>query len=333
MGTTPQCPPSDYPLRGGRAAEGGWARLRSGHMTVRIDTGSAGRQRGAMAWFALEPADRFDGMVDYLIDTPEGFVGVLDGWERNEHGQPSAVNVAQGWFGRRRFSVPIGQISGIDHGRGSLTLATGAAPPERPGWFPRLVGRLYRPYGDQRSEEASVGWGRGGPVICGVSDDHRADTVVAVAAGLAERTATGLTLVHVTPADVPPGVSAAPGGAERLRDEEASTADQLLHALLWNVRAPVAISLITARGDPAHTLDAIAVSEDASFIVIGSGGKGSVSAALIGSVSRHLANHAHCPVVVVPPTLDEPRQPRQLRDSPSSTRSVAPPAANSERPD
>lgn len=78
-------------------------------------------------------------MVDYLVDTPDGSVGVLDGWARDEHGRPRTLIVAQGWFGRRRFEVPLEALVGIDHEGRRIILARGAVPLEPKGPLQRLV--------------------------------------------------------------------------------------------------------------------------------------------------------------------------------------------------
>jgi nucleotide-binding universal stress UspA family protein len=52
-------------------------------------------------------------------------------------------------------------------------------------------------------------------------------------------------------------------------------------------------------GDPAHEIAALAESRGADMIVIGSRGLGTVAGTLLGSVSRHVVQHATLPVLVV----------------------------------
>jgi nucleotide-binding universal stress UspA family protein len=244
-----------------------------------------------------------DGMVHYLVDTPEGAVGILDGWERDEHGRPKTLLVAQGWFGRRRFEIPVEKLLKIDHERRRLSWLVAQRRSSPRGPLERLM-----ELGQSRSvEEGAAAFpqspDQARPVLCGVADDRHAPTVVAVAAGLARKLAAPLVLTHVTPAYVPPGVSAIPAGQARLREEEAKDADQLIDALLSRVVSGTDVSRVITPGAPAETLEQLADTAGAQLLVIGSAGKGALGALLRGSVSQHVVGHAPCPVVVVPPEL------------------------------
>jgi nucleotide-binding universal stress UspA family protein len=67
---------------------------------------------------------------------------------------------------------------------------------------------------------------------------------------------------------------------------------------------------VTSRGRPKAwpTLLELAETHGASAVVVGSRGRGGVKSALLGSVSSGLLDHAHLPVLIVPP-LDEPAAP------------------------
>ena len=52
-------------------------------------------------------------------------------------------------------------------------------------------------------------------------------------------------------------------------------------------------------GDPAAAL--LDAARGAALVVVGSRGLGGFSSLLLGSVGHHVAHHAPCPVVVIPP--------------------------------
>jgi nucleotide-binding universal stress UspA family protein len=60
----------------------------------------------------------------------------------------------------------------------------------------------------------------------------------------------------------------------------------------------VGVSTAVLEGDAASSL--ISESKEAALLVVGRRGHGGLSRLVLGSVSRHVASHAHCPVVVVP---------------------------------
>jgi nucleotide-binding universal stress UspA family protein len=57
------------------------------------------------------------------------------------------------------------------------------------------------------------------------------------------------------------------------------------------------VTQLVLHGHPAPTL--VEQSRRASLIVVGSRGHGEFAGMLLGSVSEHLATHAHCPVVII----------------------------------
>lgn len=62
--------------------------------------------------------------------------------------------------------------------------------------------------------------------------------------------------------------------------------------------AGVRCEVTTRKGDPAHHICEIANDGDYDMVIMGSRGLGRVSELVLGSVSRHVIRHVHCPVVV-----------------------------------
>ena len=59
------------------------------------------------------------------------------------------------------------------------------------------------------------------------------------------------------------------------------------------------VDAILLRGDPAQAIIDEAVESKADLIVVGHRGRGAVASMLLGSTSTKVAEHAHCPVLVV----------------------------------
>jgi nucleotide-binding universal stress UspA family protein len=66
----------------------------------------------------------------------------------------------------------------------------------------------------------------------------------------------------------------------------------------------VAVERILSAGGPASSI--LEAATGADLVVIGRRGVGGFQRLLLGSVSEHVARHAPCPVVVLPPTASDP---------------------------
>jgi nucleotide-binding universal stress UspA family protein len=60
---------------------------------------------------------------------------------------------------------------------------------------------------------------------------------------------------------------------------------------------PVALTQVVREGNAAQVL--LDETKDAQMLVVGSRGHGGFAGLLLGSVSAHCAEHAHCPVLVI----------------------------------
>lgn len=76
----------------------------------------------------------------------------------------------------------------------------------------------------------------------------------------------------------------------------------------WASRAEKELAGLGHANTAIHTLDGhatpllIEASRNARLVVLGANGHGLISSGLVGSVSQHVARHAHCPVLVARPT-------------------------------
>jgi nucleotide-binding universal stress UspA family protein len=165
----------------------------------------------------------------------------------------------------------------------------------------------------------------GGAILCGVDGSPESEAAVATAQALATRLGTRLVLAYVAePARVPLAHAAplgigmaGPGIAveerEQLREQGIRLLDRVSDAAgLSEVDYRVEI------GPPAERLADIADEEDAELIVVGSRGRGALTAAFLGSVSNSLAGIARRPVLIVPrEQLTRERDGRGVRAAPA----------------
>jgi arylformamidase len=143
-------------------------------------------------------------------------------------------------------------------------------------------------------------------IVCGVDDSSEAREAAGVAAALAAALGARLVLAHVVPLSGsatlrPVSWVRTPEFHGAFRERVAREADALLAEVADDAGLSQATERLATVGDPAHGLAQIAASLEATMIVVGSRGHGSVRSAVIGSVSSQLVSAAPCPVVVVAP--------------------------------
>ncbi|MGE0818185.1 MAG: universal stress protein [Candidatus Nanopelagicales bacterium] len=144
------------------------------------------------------------------------------------------------------------------------------------------------------------------PIIVGTDGSPGARVAVDWAGQEAALRGAELEVLAVTEPDwvaLSPGVSAVPTPAAGGRPTYLDEAVEVL-ARRWPEVA------VTARHVAGHASSSIiAASEQASLVVVGARGRTLVAELLLGSVSRHVTAHAHCPTVVVHETGDRSRSP------------------------
>ncbi len=140
-----------------------------------------------------------------------------------------------------------------------------------------------------------------GPVICCMDDSEHARKALAVARELAGSLDLRLVLMHVAPSVTTPGVSAAVAGHERLKQDEIDEAQQLLSHVVHEQGLGEDVELRVELGDAPKRIVRACAELGASYVVLGSHGRGGVRKLVLGSVSNEVAGTAPCPVVIVPP--------------------------------
>ena len=147
-----------------------------------------------------------------------------------------------------------------------------------------------------------------GTIVVGVDASAAAHEALRWAAAEARMREARLVALHawafVSPAPIgDPGMIAIPAGdlSGQLEAESEAAAAELSGAIAEALgRTPdVEIEAKLVEDDPGDAL--VAESEGADLVVVGSHGKSGLRAALLGSVSRHVVDHAKCAVVVVKP--------------------------------
>jgi nucleotide-binding universal stress UspA family protein len=138
-------------------------------------------------------------------------------------------------------------------------------------------------------------------IVAATDGSTGADVALEWAYGEAERTGAALRVVHAWSSE-PGGRRGGPAdrdGAERNAQTVLNAAtDRLTDRHGSKRRRVVQIEPVLVEGIVQHALTAAAA--DAQLMVVGHRGLGRLGHLLVGSVARHVAQHAPCPVVVVP---------------------------------
>ena len=131
-----------------------------------------------------------------------------------------------------------------------------------------------------------------------ISTDGSPGADAAVADGLELASQTGAKVLFV---NVRPTISllGAPYEQEKLREQMAIAREAVDGATARAAGLGVEAEAEILEGDPADGILALARTRDVDLVVVGSRGRGAVSAALLGSVSHAVVNGADRPVLVV----------------------------------
>jgi nucleotide-binding universal stress UspA family protein len=143
-------------------------------------------------------------------------------------------------------------------------------------------------------------------IVCGVDGTDAAANAVFVAASLADALGRPLRLVHAVPAPVTltlatPAYTYPPQLEAR---ESGEAGERLLERVVHELGASDSVERRVVVGDPASVLRDAAEDDDVELVVVGTRGRGGLTAAVLGSVSSAVVASAPCAVLVVPPLAE-----------------------------
>ena len=145
-----------------------------------------------------------------------------------------------------------------------------------------------------------------GFVVVGVDGSESSIAALRVAAEEAAARNAKLHIViawHVPLAVYTDGLPPPPEVATDMQD----AAEEIAEQAKAKVPADVEYEIRMREGQPQDVL--VEESQGAEVLVVGSRGLGAFSRLVLGSVSEHVSHHATCPVVVVPPSDTDDREP------------------------
>lgn len=135
-------------------------------------------------------------------------------------------------------------------------------------------------------------------IVIGIDDSEQAKWALAAGADLASSLDARVILVHVI---VPPiaGVSEVPVDVGAIRQEMQTAAAAMLEEARWTLPVAVHGETVVREGSPPRQIVAVAEEVGASYIVLGTHGRGRLAAFILGSTAEAVIREARCPVVAV----------------------------------
>jgi nucleotide-binding universal stress UspA family protein len=116
----------------------------------------------------------------------------------------------------------------------------------------------------------------------------------------AERLGRQVTFVHVLPGRVSEEAGEAPEFAAFESACEQYAEELLRETCTSTARRPASANTLVAHGEPVAVLSALAEAEDVDMVIVGTRARGTLTRALLGSVSAELLSRCSKPVLVVP---------------------------------
>ena len=142
-------------------------------------------------------------------------------------------------------------------------------------------------------------------VLVAFDASSEAQLALAHAVAMAQVYRAKVALVAVVPP--PPLLSwQAPGGMRGIHEAEQEELEKALREAADDVPDDLSVTTQLLDGDPARELLRLARDGDFDVIVMGSRGRGRVTAALLGSVSNRVMHDAGVPVIVIHRPSDGP---------------------------
>jgi hypothetical protein len=113
----------DGPWEAALLAKGAVALLVANLVVTRFDAVRATRTRAARRVSTTTRLTQLRAYEHFHVARPDGVIGVVDEVLGDQDGEAQALVVTDGWFGRRRFLVPLADIRGIDAAERTIIVA------------------------------------------------------------------------------------------------------------------------------------------------------------------------------------------------------------------